>query len=51
MLQVELWAIYDGLQLSWEANWLNVIIETNCGLTINGVNGNCRGHSNRDFIM
>lgn len=51
MLQVELWTIYNGLQLAWEANWLNAIIEIDCGLAIKGVNGDCRGHSNRNLIV
>ncbi|MBA0682775.1 hypothetical protein Goari_024468, partial [Gossypium aridum] len=34
--QAELWAIYEGLQLAWEANWENVIVETDRALAIKG---------------
>ncbi|XP_016667495.1 uncharacterized protein [Gossypium hirsutum] len=34
--QAELWAICEGLQLAWEANWENVIVETDCALAIKG---------------
>lgn len=27
LLQAKLWAISDGFQITWEANWENIIIE------------------------
>ncbi|KAH1129432.1 hypothetical protein J1N35_000810 [Gossypium stocksii] len=50
VLQTELWAIYDELQLAWEAKWVNIIIETDCALAIKGIHGDHKGHSNRDLI-
>ncbi|XP_052478320.1 uncharacterized protein LOC128033872 [Gossypium raimondii] len=30
VVQVELWAIYDELLMAWDANWVNIIVETGC---------------------
>lgn len=51
VLQAELWVSYDGLQLAWKANWVNIIVEIDCALVIKGIHGDFRGHSNRDLIL
>ncbi|MBA0805714.1 hypothetical protein Gohar_005206 [Gossypium harknessii] len=51
VLQVELWVIYDGLQLAWEAKWDNVIIETDSAQAIKGVHEEFIGHFTRDLIV
>lgn len=35
VLKFELWTIYDRLQLAWEANLENIIVEIDCALAIN----------------
>lgn len=51
VLQAEFWTIYDDLQIVWEDKWANVIIETDCALTIKCIHGDHKGRSNRDLIL
>lgn len=38
-------------QLAWEVKWSNIIIKTDCVLTINEIHKNHKRHSNRDLIL
>lgn len=35
--QVEIWAIYDGLQFAWDVRWKEVIVETNCTIVVKDI--------------
>ncbi|KAK5776395.1 hypothetical protein PVK06_044354 [Gossypium arboreum] len=48
--QVELWEIYDGFSMEWDAQWRDVV-ETDCALVIKGINGDSRGYAHRDLVI
>ncbi|KAA3473918.1 Non-LTR retroelement reverse transcriptase [Gossypium australe] len=49
--QAELWAIYDGLSMAWDAQWRDVIVKSDCALVIKGINGDVTGTLYRDLII
>lgn len=44
-------AIYDGLSMAWDVQWRDVIVEPDCVLAIEGINGGAIGILYRDLVI